>query len=105
MKLSKALRPVGSYIRPHRRTVGAVIREMAKLNPEVIILCGRPGKCCEVTLPILFDIWAEAGVRCICTHVVTVPRPGWVILVPRKYQTLSPQIPQDGTRLKAGERQ
>jgi hypothetical protein len=89
VKLSKVLRPPGSYIRPQQRTVAAVIREIARIAPEVIILrC--PRGCVEVTLPILFDIWAETGVRRICTHVVTVPRPGWVLLVPRNFLTLTP---------------
>ncbi len=67
----------------HRRTVAAVIREIARLKPEVIVV-RYPRGCVEVSLPILFGVWAESGIRQVCTHEVTVPRRGWVVLMPRK---------------------
>ncbi|WP_263354179.1 hypothetical protein [Acidicapsa acidisoli] len=78
-------RPLGRHHR-HFRTAAAVIweiREIHRLRPEVILLRGAKG-CCEVTLPLMYDLLLERGIGRRCGYAVTVPRRGWVVLVPRR---------------------
>jgi hypothetical protein len=78
-------RPVGIYGRKclNRRSVAGVLREIARLNPEVITLCYPTGRI-DVTLEILLWLWGPGRLKRVCTHEVTVPRRGWMVLMPRK---------------------
>jgi hypothetical protein len=76
--------------RQRRRSVGGVLREIHHLKPEVIIVPGAAG-CVEVSLPLLFELFVlRSRLNHLCSHEVTVPRRGWVVLVPRLHKQASP---------------
>ncbi len=72
------------YIRPKCNTTGAVLRDLVTLKPETIILVVR-GRAMILSLEIVAELLWLAGyaLRRRCPLEILIPRPGWVLLVPR----------------------
>jgi hypothetical protein len=69
----------------NRRSVAGVLREIHRLNPARITVCYPTGSV-DVPLDILFRLWSDGHLKRVCSHEVTMPRRGWVVLVPRELQ-------------------
>ena len=76
-------RPIG-YSRPRINTLGAVLREIVALQPDYLIISVN-GRIFETTLDVLAETLVRSGadLHRICPIQVTVPRPGWAVIVPR----------------------
>jgi len=67
-----------------RRYTGSWLRdEIARYSPAILLLrCNN--RCVEVTPDLFFSLLRQDGVRlCSLPWEITVPRRGWIVLVPR----------------------
>jgi hypothetical protein len=69
--------------RPHANTTAALMRELANLKPETIVIMGHR-RYCTVPLDLCLDLLqGMGGLSKPSRYSLTIPRRGWVVLVRR----------------------
>lgn len=81
--LKRMLTRIPGRHRPHTTTTAALMRELASIKPETVVVMGHR-RYCTVPLDLCLELLQQiGGLYCRATYVLTIPRRGWVVLTRR----------------------